>query len=307
MMSLNPVVSLNNNHFHRNDSVPQQQGHKKLKNHNILGNNRTQLHKKRKNYDHHQPFPQQQYDGRPIIPQQPTPQMFVQQHGNNLNGFNSEQPNYSTPQINLPNGFGYVSNDPHHTGSLGSVTSPNFSSSNVQLSLSENSMFSNFPSTLVQHSISPLGVDIGSLPNLTQLAPSFINESISQQSFNNRQVMLEQLKALEIQQQQQLLKLYPNVKKTDSQEAIVSPLSGSSPLSPLSQSGERKHSHHDILRQHNEEYKMKQMKKAAVHQASSRYAHYAPQESSHFNFIAPSLPTYLIEGAEIIQEKEESS
>lgn len=54
-------------------------------------------------------------------------------------------------------------------------------------------------------------------------------------------------------------------------------------------------SHQEILRQHNEEFKLKQMKKNAVQQASSRYAHYVPQDSFHFNFIIPALPLYLLD------------
>jgi hypothetical protein len=161
---------------------------------------------------------------------------------------------------------------------------------NQPLSLLNENMMASFPphSTLPQLQlplVSPLGFDIGSMSNLpTLLAAPNVTEQI-----NARQAMLEQLKAQELAQQQQLLKLQP-VKKIPSQEFV------SEPTAPTA----TRPSHNDILKQHNEEYRLKQMKKAAVQQASSRYGYYTGQpESSHFNFIVPSLPTkYLLETPE---------
>jgi len=298
-----------NDHFHRNmEPINNSQSHK-MKNNNFSRGERSQLHKKRKGtngFHSNQPFNGVvQHDNR--IPQT----VYLQQPPNNdfsiQNNFNPQvDSNFQhRPQHNYPQGIGF--------GSLGSPANnfsvPNLSLGNTQL-LNDN-MFSSFPlpSSLhptglsqqqppMQH-ISPLGVDIGSLSNLSGLASqSFINEpphNTHVQQFNSRQAMLEQLKVQELQQQQQLLKMFPIAKKEgirDSQENLL-----------LSQQDKRP-SHHDILRQHNEEYKMKQMKKAAVHQASTRYGHYAPQDSSHFNFILPVLPTYLVEGMEKTQEED---
>jgi hypothetical protein len=297
-------------HFHRNMEPINDSQAQNMKNNNFSRGERTQLHKKRKGTNGF--YPNQPFNGVIQQDNRVPPTIYIKQPPNDFsiqNNFNPQlDPNFQhrpTPH-NYPQGIAF--------GSLGSQAN-NFSVPN--LSLNEN-MFSSFtlPSSLhptglpqaspMQH-ISPLGVDIGSLPNLTGLAPqSFINEAShnthvqqqQQQQFNPRQAVLEQLKVQELQQQQQLLKMFPatsTVKKEgirDSQENIL--------LSQQQQ--EKRPNHHDILRQHNEEYKMKQMKKAAVHQASTRYGHYAPQDSSHFNFILPVLPTYLVEGMENTQE-----
>eukprot|EP00027_Filamoeba_sp_ATCC50430_P011632 CAMPEP_0168546388 /NCGR_PEP_ID=MMETSP0413-20121227/3473_1 /TAXON_ID=136452 /ORGANISM="Filamoeba nolandi, Strain NC-AS-23-1" /LENGTH=200 /DNA_ID=CAMNT_0008576565 /DNA_START=22 /DNA_END=624 /DNA_ORIENTATION=- len=51
------------------------------------------------------------------------------------------------------------------------------------------------------------------------------------------------------------------------------------------------HAHHDILRQHNEDYRAIQAKKSAVQMASQRHGYFAPHDSRHFNFIVPVLPS----------------
>lgn len=58
----------------------------------------------------------------------------------------------------------------------------------------------------------------------------------------------------------------------------------------------QKSAHHEILRQHNEEYKMTQVKKSAVQLANTQYGNYAPYDSMHYNFVIPCLPVHLIEG-----------
>jgi hypothetical protein len=282
MMSVSsPVIP--DSHFSRNGE------HVKQSKHNLPRNDGNQLHKKRKGgHEYHQNTPQFHHDGRipPIFAQPP------------LNGFLPGKFHPPTePNFHLPGQSNFA-----NFGSLGS--SVNFSTSNLALPNHQvlNDMFNSFPPTNVQPVInpsnqlfSPLGVDIGSMSNLNQFSnPAFLNEPIQGAHSQSipRQAVLEHLKVQELQQQQHLLRMFP--KKTESTE---SPLP--TPLSPQ----DRKHTHHDILRQHNEQYKMKQMKKAAVHQASTRFGNYTAQDSSHFNFIVPTLPIHLLEGSDVKAEE----
>jgi len=267
------MMSVSPEHFHHQE---------KVMNHNLPKNERNQLHKKRKIgngsfQDNFQDFQQQQK--QPSNNDIRLPPVFIQSIPHN--DFN--QHNFIPNVHNLP------SNPPHflNFGPLGTTnfSTPNLNIGNSQI-LNEN-MFATFPPQQQQIGLpqpnngnmfpfpnfSPLGVDISSVQNLPQL--------LNQQPINPRQIILEQLKAQE--QQQQMLKMIPPKKnELQTEQSTI-------PISP-----EKRPNHNEILRQHNEEYKMKQMKKAAVHQASSRFGYYSPQDSSHFNFILPSLPVLLI-------------
>jgi len=314
MMSVNPIIpeGLINSHFVTNQPS----------NLNLLPRTgKSQLHKRKNGngYQHH--HNQQNFGSMQQQQQDVRPSPYIPQH---TNSFNSNvdvhyhvPPNESHFQPNLPNfpnnnnalNFGYpappINNLQNSLGSMAHFGVP-MTLANPQL-LNDN-MFATFPLSSLPNfqqqplpisQLSPLGTDIGSFSNLTQLVPqsNFVAESLQnphvQQTVPfNRQVVLEHLKAQELQQQQQLLKLLP-AKKVDNLELTNSP------------NIEKKHTHHDILRQHNEEYKMKQMKKAAVHQASSRYGTYLAQDSSHFNFILPVLPTFSSEEDFEMMKKEE--
>jgi len=130
-------------------------------------------------------------------------------------------------------------------------------------------MFNGFP-----HQQFPLEINL--------LDPLVFQHSNLQQ-IQNRQAVLEQLKVQEHQQHQQLLKPFA---KSKSQDGM------SSPVQPPDS---RRSSHNDLVVQHMEEYKMKQMQKDAVRQANTRFGNFIPQESSHFNFIVPALPVSLLD------------
>lgn len=51
-----------------------------------------------------------------------------------------------------------------------------------------------------------------------------------------------------------------------------------------------KRSHHDLLRQHNEEYKQQKAKKDALKESQASFGKYVAVDSKHFNFILPVLP-----------------
>jgi len=153
--------------------------------------------------------------------------------------------------------------------SFGTLQSPNsFSSPVVNIPNNQvlnDNMFASYPPP---SNIQTIQVPIDMKP----LDPNFHHSNMNQ--IQNRQAMLEQLKVQE-QHHQQLLK--PKLKD------------GISPLA--SPTSEKRSSHNDLVIQHMEEYKMKQMQKDAVRQANTRFGLYVAQESSHFNFIIPSLPT----------------
>jgi hypothetical protein len=93
-----------------------------------------------------------------------------------------------------------------------------------------------------------------------------------------RQGLLEQLK-------QQELELMKGTTSASQQSKAPSTAPSASSVSQ-----------HDLLRQqHNEEYRMKQARKAAVQMANARLGYFAGQDSNNFNFVVPILPSFLID------------
>lgn len=158
--------------------------------------------------------------------------------------------------------------------------------------------------TLPLQSMSPQFGDMAvqniSTPGITQLVPPQLQQQ--NQDWIVQQALLEQLKMQQNQQPPPPTPVAVPPPTTPTTPVTVQPTIPQKPKELVREGSQTsippaatKLNHRDILHQHQEELRMKQLKKSACQQASSRYAHYVSHDSSHFNFIIPALPLYLLD------------